>query len=56
MDAVYKQGGNILAGFTRPLDAVNRMVGFINDTDAARDTRQQSGIGVGNYGVYKVCR
>ena len=53
MDAVYKQGGNILAGFTRPLDAVNRMVGFINDTDAARDARQQKGIGVGIMGSTK---
>jgi hypothetical protein len=53
MDAVYKQGGNILAGFTRPLDAVNRMVGFINDTDAARDARQQTGIGVGIMGSTK---
>ena len=53
MDAVYKQGGNILAGFTRPIDAVNRMVGFINDTDAARDTRQQTGVGAGIIGATK---
>jgi len=53
MDAVYKQGGNILAGFTRPLDAVNRMVGFINDTDAARDTRQQKGASLGIMGATK---
>ena len=53
MDAVYKQGGNILAGFTRPLDAVNRMVGFINDTDAARDTRQQKGVSLGIMGATK---
>jgi len=53
MNAVYKQGGNILAGFTRPLDAVNRMVGFINDTDAARDTRQQKGVSLGIMGATK---
>ena len=53
MDAVYKQGGNILAGFTRPIDAVNRMVGFINDTDAARDARQQTGVSAGVMGATK---
>jgi hypothetical protein len=52
-DAFYKQGGNILAGFTRPLDAVNRMVGLINNSDAARDQRQQTGIGVGVMGATK---
>jgi hypothetical protein len=52
-DAFYKQGGNILAGFTRPVDAVNRMVGLINNSDAARDVRQQTGIGAGIMGATK---
>ena len=43
-DAVYKQGGSIIAGFTRPLDAVNRMVGLINNSDAAKDARQATGV------------
>jgi hypothetical protein len=46
-DALYKQGGSFLAGFTRPLDAINRMVGLINNTDAGRDARQQVGLGRG---------
>jgi hypothetical protein len=53
LDAVYKQGGNILAGFTRPIDAVNRMVGLINNSDAARDVRQEKGINVGIMGATK---
>ena len=35
--------GNYLAGYTRPLDAVNRLVGYIDGTDAARDLRQSDG-------------
>ena len=46
-DALYKQGGSIVAGFTRPLDAVNRMVGFINNSDAAKDARQATGFDQG---------
>jgi hypothetical protein len=46
LDALYKQTGNILAGFTRPLDAINRAVGYINDSDIAKDTRQATGIKV----------
>ena len=45
-DALYKQTGNILAGFTRPLDAINRAVGYINDSDIAKDPRQATGFGV----------
>ena len=52
-EALYKQGGNILAGFTRPLDAVNKMVGFINNSDAARDTRQVEGIDTATLGATK---
>ena len=35
--------GNWTAGFTRPLDAVNKLVGYIDGTDAARDLRQADG-------------
>lgn len=35
-----KAAGNIAAGITRPLDPINRAVGFIEGTDAARDLRQ----------------
>lgn len=42
-DALYKMGGNFAAGVTRPLDAINRAVGFINDSDVARDVRQETG-------------
>ena len=43
IDAFLKTAGNFTAGFTRPLDAVNRAVGFINDSDVAKDVRQASG-------------
>ena len=43
LDALYKTTGNISAGFTRPLDAVNRMVGFLTETDTAKDVRQARG-------------
>ena len=36
--------GNYVAGFTRPLDAVNKLVGYIDGTDAARDLRQAEGV------------
>ena len=42
-DALYKASGNIAAGFTRPLDPINRLVGYIDGTDAARDLRQAKG-------------
>lgn len=43
LDALYKTLGNISAGVTRPLDAVNRMVGFLTETDTAKDVRQARG-------------
>ena len=46
LNAVYKVGGNILAGFTRPLDAVNKIVGFAAGTDTAKDVRQAEGVNV----------
>ena len=35
--------GNYVAGYTRPLDAVNKLVGYIDNSDAARDLRQAEG-------------
>jgi len=43
INALAKSTGNVLAGFTRPLDAANRMVGFLTDTDIAKDVRQAKG-------------
>ena len=40
MKAFGKVTGNILAGFARPLDAVNRVVGYVTDDDTAKDIRQ----------------
>jgi len=36
--------GNYLAGYTRPLDAVNKLVGYMDNSDAARDLRQAEGV------------
>ena len=38
--AIGKITGNIVAGVTRPLDAVNRTVGFVMNNDVAKDIRQ----------------
>ncbi len=38
--AFGKFSGNILAGVTRPLDAVNRTFGYILENDVAKDVRQ----------------
>ena len=43
LNALYKQAGNIAAGFTRPLDALNRAAGMITGSDVAKDPRQASG-------------
>jgi len=40
LKAFGKVTGNIVAGFARPLDAVNRVAGYINDADTAKDIRQ----------------
>lgn len=40
LDALYKSLGGMVAGVTRPLDAVNRAVGFMTETDYAKDPRQ----------------
>jgi hypothetical protein len=38
-----KIGGNFVSGFTRPLDAVNKIAGFASGTDTAKDVRQADG-------------
>ena len=45
-DAFAKVAGNFTAGFTRPLDAVNKIVGFAAGTDTAKDVRQAEGLDV----------
>ena len=40
IDAAYKTLGNAAAGFTRPLDAFNKIIGFAMGTDGAKDVRQ----------------
>ena len=42
-EAVGKLLGNITAGATRPLDAINRAVGFMAENDYAKDPRQARG-------------
>jgi len=46
IDALYKVTGNFAAGFTRPLDAVNKTIGFAMGTDSAKDVRQADGANV----------
>ena len=41
-----KTMGNFASGFTRPLDAVNQMAGYISGTDTAKDVKQASGVGM----------
>jgi hypothetical protein len=41
--AFAKVAGNFAAGFTRPLDAVNKVAGFAMGTDTAKDVRQAEG-------------
>ena len=44
IDGLYKVTGNFVAGFTRPLDVLNKAVGFATGTDTAKDVRQAEGI------------
>ncbi len=46
IDAFAKTFGNLTAGVTRPLDAINKIVGFAMGTDTAKDVRQADGLGV----------
>ena len=44
-EAIGKPLGNIVAGVFRPLDPINKLIGFITETDTAKDTRQARGLG-----------
>ena len=46
VDGFYKVGGNFVSGFTRPLDAINKTIGFAMGTDGAKDVRQAEGMNV----------
>ena len=46
IDGFYKVGGNFLSGFTRPVDVLNKAVGFMLGTDTAKDVRQAEGTAV----------
>lgn len=46
--ALGRSTGNFAAGFTRPLDAVNKLTGYITETDTAKDIRQAD-TGVGTF-------
>ena len=46
LDAFAKVAGNFASGFTRPLDAINKTVGFAMGTDGAKDVRQAEGMNV----------
>ena len=41
-----KKTGDVVAGVARPLDAVNKLTGFVFNTDASKDIRQAKGLGV----------
>ena len=41
-----KKTGDVIAGVARPLDAVNKLTGFVFNTDASKDIRQAKGLGV----------
>jgi hypothetical protein len=45
-DALYKVTGNFAAGTLRPLDAANKLVGYIDGTDVAKDVRQAKGVAI----------
>ena len=46
VDAFARVFGNFAAGFTRPLDAINKVVGFAAGTDTAKDVRQADTAGL----------
>ena len=46
IETLSKKGGNIIAGFTRPLDFANKMVGVVANNDVAKDVRQSRGLAV----------
>ena len=46
LNALYKVTGNLASGVTRPLDFANKLAGYINDTDVAKDVRQAEGFNI----------
>ena len=46
LNALYKVTGNFAAGVTRPLDAANKLVGYIGGTDVSKDVRQAEGVSI----------
>ena len=46
LEGFAKVAGNFLSGVTRPLDAVNKTIGFAMGTDTAKDVRQARGFDV----------
>ena len=46
LNALYKVTGNFAAGVTRPLDAANKLVGYIGGTDVSKDVRQAGGVSI----------
>lgn len=53
LDNFAKKGGNIAAGFTRPLDFYNKMIGMVANNDAAKDVRQERGFAVASVSATK---
>jgi len=52
-ESIGKPVGNILAGVFRPLDPLNKLVGFLTETDTAKDVRQARGYGKFNQSATK---
>ena len=52
-ESIGKPVGNILAGVFRPLDPINKLVGFLTETDTAKDVRQARGFGKFNQSATK---
>jgi len=52
-ESLYKKMGNFAAGYTRPLDFANKMVGAVAYNDAAKDVRQERGLAVATMSATK---
>ena len=52
-ESLYKKLGNFAAGYTRPLDFANKMVGAVAYNDAAKDVRQEKGLAVATMSASK---
>ena len=46
IDAFTRATGNVVAGVTRPVDAINKLWGFVAQNDAGKDVRQAEGMNV----------